>query len=942
LHKAARAKAVARIVAALALLLASGSLLAGGPLASAGVPARASVGSGTLPAQPASKIAPDVLSATAGGQVAPIAILLAEQADLSAAYSITDRDARGRFVYDNLRSHAGRTQAGLRAELDALGTGYTSFWVANVIFTHGDRALVERLAARSDVKLIESNARRRVIAGPVLPGKADGSLSPEAVEWNIARVHAPEVWSLGYRGEGIVIGINDTGVQWDHPALKPQYRGWNGATADHNYNWHDAIHTDPSTCPGNSPVPCEGYSHGSHVTGIAVGDDGVGNQIGVAPGADWIACRSMDTAGNGTPQTYTECLQFFLAPYDLAGQNANPDLRPHVVNNSWGCTPSEGCDSANLQVLKPIVENVQAAGILVVSSAGNSGSTCGSVNQPIAIYDATFTTGGTTITDELWSGSSRGPVTVDGSNRLKPNISAPGQNVRSSLKGGGYGQLTGTSMASPHVAGSVALLWNAWPDLQRDITTTKTLLQNTADPDITVPGGQVCGGTGPTTIPNNLFGYGLVDAYAAVAGYCQTTTQDVYEAAAIAPASITIPAGSTVRWTSQGDTHTSTSNTGLWDSGNIPPGNSFSYTFNTPGTYTYQCKLHPGMAGTVNVIDPCSGATRTPTNTPTSTPTLTHTPTATSTPTTEPTATLTDTATATATATQAVPPSATATSSSTNSATRTATLEPAATATPCGGTLDVVLGTAPGSANRPSGVCPPPTSATPTTTATTSGCAIQFADVPPTGEGSTFYSFVRCLACRSIVGGYPCGGRGEPCNGGDEPYFRPNTNVTRGQIAKMVALSAELDAPTGEQTFEDVAPGSPFYGPIQQLANAGYIGGYPCGSVPSEPCGPGSRPYFRPAANATRGQVSKIVSETAQLTGDPGQPRFADVPEGSPFFIWVNRLANQGVISGYPCGSPGETCDDQDRPYFRPNENVTRGQTAKIVANTFYPNCQAP
>lgn len=934
MHKAARAKAVARIVAAVALLLASGSLLAGGSLASAGVPVRASTGASAQagPAQPAGKIAPDVLSATSGGQVAPIAILLADQADLSPAYSITDRDARGRFVYDTLRSHADRTQAALRAELDALGTRYSSFWVANVIFTQADRPLVERLAARSDVKLIESNASRRVIADPMLPGQADGPLSPQAVEWNIARVHAPQVWSLGYRGEGIVIGIHDTGVQWDHPALKPQYRGWNGVTADHNYNWHDAIDVDAGTCPGNSPVPCEGYSHGSHVAGIAVGDDGGGNQIGVAPGADWIACRSMDTAGDGSPQTYTECLQFFLAPYDLAGQNANPSLRPHVVNNSWGCTPSEGCDSANLQVLKPIVENVQAAGILVVSSAGNSGPTCGSVNQPIAIYDAAFATGGTNINDELWSGSSRGPVTVDGSNRLKPNISAPGQNVRSSLKGGGYGLLTGTSMASPHVAGSVALLWNAWPDLQRDITTTKTLLQNTADPDITVPGDQVCGGTGADTIPNNLFGYGLVDAYAAVAGYCQTTTQDVYAAAAIAPASITIPAGSTVRWTSQGDTHTSTSDTGLWDSGNIPHGDTFSYTFNTPGTYTYQCKLHPNMAGTVNVIDPCSGATRTPTNTPTSTPTRTSTPTATSTATTEPTATLTGTATPT------VPPSATAT----NTATRTATLEPAATATPCGGTVDVALGSAARAGNGPGGGCPPPPSATPTTTATTSGCAIQFADVPSTGEGSTFYSFVRCLACRSIVGGYPCGGPGEPCNGGDEPYFRPNANVTRGQISKMVALAAELDAPAGEQTFEDVAPDSPFYDPIQQLANAGYIGGYPCESVPAEPCGPGNRPYFRPAANATRGQLSKIVSQTAQLNDDPGQPRFADVPEDSPFFVWVNRLAGQGVISGYPCGSPGEPCDDQDRPYFRPNANVTRGQTAKIVANTFYPNCQAP
>lgn len=935
MHIALRAKAVARIVAALVLLLASGSLLTGGPLASAGVPVRASTT--TSAAQPASKIAPEVLSATTGGQVAPIAILLADQADLSAAYLITDRDARGRYVYDMLRAHAARTQAGLRAELDALGISYTSFWVANVIFTRADRALVEKLAARPDVKVIESNASRRVISEPPLPTKADGLHSPQTVEWNVARVHAPQVWSLGYEGQGIVIGIHDTGVQWDHPALKPQYRGWNGVTADHNFNWHDAIHSETQPCPGDSPVPCDGYNHGTHVAGIAVGDDGGSNEIGVAPGAKWIACRSMNNAQNGgagTPQSYTECFQFFIAPYDLAGQNANPSLRPHIINNSWGCDASEGCDSANLQVLKPVVESVQAAGIFVISSSGNSGSSCGSVSTPPAIYDATFATGATTSGDALVGFSSRGPVTVDGSNRLKPNIVAPGVTIRSAVVNSGYGNNQGTSMASPHVAGAVALLWNVWPDLQRDITTTKTLLQSTADPNVSVPNNQVCGGTPPTTIPNNLFGYGLVDAYAAVAGHCQANSQDVYVTGNVAQGNITIPAGSTVRWTSEGDTHTSTSDTGLWDSGNLPPGEAFSYTFNTPGTYNYHCELHPGITGTINVTEGCPPAAS-PTSTRTSTPTLTATPTAsaTSTATGTTTNTLTASITAQATATTAI-----------ISPTPTFTVGPPSSPTPCAGVVDVSLGS--GTRNGPSGSCPPPPSATPTATSipaspTPTGCAIQFADVPPTGEGSTFYSFIRCLACRSIVGGYPCGGPGEPCDSGG-PYFRPNANVTRGQIAKMVALAADLDAPTGEQVFEDVAPGSPFYEYVQPLATAGYIGGYPCGTMPAEPCEAGDKPYFRPSTNATRGQLTKIVSEAAQLNGDPGPPRFSDVPEDNPFFLWTNRLANQGVISGYPCGGPNEPCDGQDLPYFRPAEHVTRGQTAKIVANTFYPNCQTP
>ncbi|MDQ5823060.1 MAG: S-layer homology domain-containing protein [Chloroflexota bacterium] len=230
----------------------------------------------------------------------------------------------------------------------------------------------------------------------------------------------------------------------------------------------------------------------------------------------------------------------------------------------------------------------------------------------------------------------------------------------------------------------------------------------------------------------------------------------------------------------------------------------------------------------------------------------------------------------------------------------------------------------------------------PAATETPTVCNMQFADIPATGTGSTFYSFVQCLACREIISGYACGGPGEPCNSSNDKYFRPGVNVTRGQISKMVALAANLTGPTGDQMFEDVAPGSTFYDPIQQLASRGYIGGYPCGTAPAEPCGAGNRPYFRPGQNTTRGQLSKIVSQSAQFNDEPGTQKFSDVPASSPFFEWINRLANKGVISGYSCGGAGEPCDAQSSPYFRPGENVTRGQTAKIVANTFYPGCVTP
>jgi hypothetical protein len=199
----------------------------------------------------------------------------------------------------------------------------------------------------------------------------------------------------------------------------------------------------------------------------------------------------------------------------------------------------------------------------------------------------------------------------------------------------------------------------------------------------------------------------------------------------------------------------------------------------------------------------------------------------------------------------------------------------------------------------------------------------EFIDVP---EGHTFHSYVSCLATRGILGGYP------NCT------FRPNNGVTRGQLAKIVSNAAGFVEPPGAQIFTDILPGSTFYEFVQRLATREHISGYPCG-VPSEPCDSQNRPYFRPNGSATRGQISKIVANAMGLNGPPGPQLFADVPPGSSFYEYVQRLAALGSMSGYPCGAPGEPCDSQNRPYFRPGNNATRGQTAKIVANTFFPNC---
>jgi hypothetical protein len=219
-------------------------------------------------------------------------------------------------------------------------------------------------------------------------------------------------------------------------------------------------------------------------------------------------------------------------------------------------------------------------------------------------------------------------------------------------------------------------------------------------------------------------------------------------------------------------------------------------------------------------------------------------------------------------------------------------------------------------------------------------CPVQFNDVPAT---QTFYAAIRCLACLGIVNGYPCGGPGEPCPGA---YYRPNNNVTRGQVSKIVSGAAGFadPVPSTQQTFQDVAPGSTFHEYIERLASRGIIGGYPCGG-PGEPCiGPANRPYFRPNNNVTRGQLSKIVAGAAGWTETPTAQTFEDVAPGSTFYLYVQRIASRGIVSGYPCGSNAfEPCvPPGNRPYFRPNNNATRGQMAKIAAAAFFPTCVTP
>ena len=459
----------------------------------------------------AKKIAPWVTDHTANGQQAEFIVVLADQADLSQAATLPTKTEKERFVYDTLWNKSQTTQGPILQWLRERGIEHRSFYIINAILVKGSREIAETLAARPDVARVEGNPHIQnslpqpgpALEGPLQPG------APATIEPGIVYTHAPDVWALGFHGENIVVASADTGVRWTHNALKPHYRGWDGQNADHNYNWHDSIHDSVGNpCGNDSPFPCDDYFHGSHTTGTAIGDDGAGNQIGMAPGAKWIGCRNMDQ-GNGTPARYIECMEWFLAPYPIGGGQGDPTKAPDITINSWSCPPSEGC-SAN--TLEAAVEAQAAAGIMMVVAAQNYGPSCSTVEDPAGIYAASYTVGAlNTGTDTIASFSSRGPVTIDGSGRIKPDITAPGTNTRSAsnTSDSAYTIASGTSMATPHIAGAMALLWSAIPSLQNQIDASRTALDNAAH----FISSTLCGTAGP---PNNVYGWGRVDILAAV------------------------------------------------------------------------------------------------------------------------------------------------------------------------------------------------------------------------------------------------------------------------------------------------------------------------------------------------------------------------------------------------------------------------------------------
>ena len=818
-------------------------------------------------------------------------VMLRAQADLRGARSIARRDEKGAFVLDALRSQAEATQGPLLAFLRARGAEFRAYWVANAVWVRGGRALVEAIAARDDVYHVYANPRVK-LSGPVERRAAPAA--PETIEWNVSKVRAPQVWALGFTGQGVVVAGQDTGYQWDHPALKNQYRGWNGSTADHNYNWHDSIHSGGGVCGPDSPFPCDDFGHGTHTMGTMVGDDGGANQIGVAPGARWIGCRNMDQ-GAGTPTTYTECFQWMMAPTDLSGQNPDPTKAPNVINNSWGCPPSEGCTDPT--VLQSVVESVRAAGIEVVVSAGNSGSACSTVTDPPAIYDASFSVGATDSSDNIAGFSSRGPVTIDGSGRMKPDISAPGVGVRSSVPGDGYESLSGTSMAGPHVVGVTALLLSGATDLIGDPDGIENALTQSAKPRTTA---ETCGGVPGSDVPNNTYGWGRVDALSAfvvadlsisqtdapdptVPGTSITYTLTVVNNGPGAATSVSVVDGITLSAAVQSATPSQGSCTTL------PTGASCDLGDMASGaTATVVIVATPSVPATITSnatvsgsgVDPVSGndaavVQTTVVDCPFPAPSIT--------------------------APVSVP---------SNGAGLTATASSGAghsdAWTLTGGTITDGQGTA--AVTFTSG--DPGTTMTLAVVDSIEGCAaaeasvpisVDFLDVPPENP---FHDDVNRVARNGVTAG---------CGNGD---YCPSASVTRAQMAVFLLKAEHGSAfapPACTGVFGDVACPSAFADWVEQLAAEGVTAG----------CGGGN---YCPDAPVTRAQMAVFLLKTkhgAAYAPPACTGQFGDVACPSAFASWIEQLAAEGVTAG--CGG-GNYCPDA------PN---TRGQMAVFLSKTF-------
>jgi subtilisin family serine protease len=457
-------------------------------------PAPESVPASPLAAPP--KLDPEALEAARTLGEAAVLVNLAEQADLTPAFAMTSKEARGRFVVARLREVANRTQGDLVKWLATRGAPVERFWVSNTVVTSADVSTLVELAGRPDVARVKLKGTQKLIA-PVDYAKGVELAAPDLLERGLREIGVDDVWRMGYRGEGVVIAVSDTGAAWEHPALKASYRGLEGE--QHDYNWFDAVN--------QVEAPLDANGHGTHVVGTVVGKAGT-REIGAAPDAKWIACRLIEQRSGGDEQIM-RCLQWFLAPTKVDGRtDPRPELAPDVINASWGESPGQSCLSTTLN---GAIGSLNAGGILFVASGGNSGSDCGTVCTPGAYRDVLTVANYDVQSRRINDSSSRGPVDWPDGSIIKPDIAAPGTDINSSVPPASYDKKTGTSMAAPHITGVVALMMSAQPRLQGDPAAVKAMMLDTGKELLA----DRCGPGGSRGY-NNAAGHGLVQAQDAV------------------------------------------------------------------------------------------------------------------------------------------------------------------------------------------------------------------------------------------------------------------------------------------------------------------------------------------------------------------------------------------------------------------------------------------
>ena len=492
----------------------------------------------TPPEQDKPVIDPSLLTQAKSAESLDYLIYFEDQADLSKAYQLPWRE-RGWYVYDQLTAQAEESQREVRRFLEDQGVNYQSFWIQNVIAVEASNN--QTLYGLLDFMEIDTvQPVPRIFLEEPAPTADQKNAEILGTTSNLDHIHANDAWSLGFAGEGMIVGSIDTGVRFTHEALTDQYRGNQGdGNVNNNFNWWDAVN-------GQSE-PYDDQGHGTHTTGIMVGASSPGNEIGVAPDAEWIACKAISQAGVGYGWDFIKCGQFMLAPTDLNGQNNNPDLRPYVINNSWG-----GCGQTYSAWFESTIDAWLAAGIYPVFSNGNA-SNCGyssppglgTVGNPARSYHVTAV--GSTGTDngQYANHSNWGPtdnedtINPNGYPFIKPQVVAPGVSIRSAVSSSdsAYAAWSGTSMSAPHAAGLVALMWQAGGCLVGDYAVTETLLQESAVPIDYATGN---GDEGPGNVPNYATGWGEIDALAAVETareYCggRYLTGHVYDAETQAP-----------------------------------------------------------------------------------------------------------------------------------------------------------------------------------------------------------------------------------------------------------------------------------------------------------------------------------------------------------------------------------------------------------------------